>query len=159
MLKEKIEIEKHLKTKLLISLFLLTFSLIDAQSIEEIKASDTLYFKFKHLKNQERLFQKTISNENVGEYYYNYITKDKFNFIMFSFNYRNHPKVSIVSKSVLKKRKPIYIDYQFLKSKPMMELNAIFNNKVIILIDSKEINGRDVKLKEVVYQTSMPFDM
>ena len=73
--------------------------------------------------------------------------------------YRNHPKVSVVSKSILKKRKPIYIDYAFLKSKPMMQLNTIFHNKVIILIDSKETNGREVKLKEVVYQTSMPLEM
>ena len=148
-----------MRTKLLISFFLIIFNIIDAQSIEKIKASDTLYFKFKNLKNQEKLFQKTISNENVGEYYYNYITKDKFNFIMFSFMYRNHPKVSVVSKSILKKRKPIYIDYAFLKSKPMMQLNTIFHNKVIILIDSKETNGREVKLKEVVYQTSMPLEM
>ena len=148
-----------MRTKLLISFFLIIFNIIDAQSIEKIKASDTLYFKFKNLKNQEKLFQKTISNENVGEYYYNYLTKGKYNFIMFSFNYRNHPKVCVVSKSILKKRKPIYIDYAFLKSKPMMELNTIFNNKVIILIDSKETNGHEVKLKEVIYQTSMPLEM
>ena len=141
-----------MKPNFMILFFVLFLISLNAQS----KVQDTLYFKFEHQENQEIKYQKTIQNKTVGEYYYNYLGKEKQPYVIFTFNYNMPFKVE--KKSVLKKRKIKYLDYDFLKSKPMKELNDFFNNKIIFLIDT-ENNGSQIKLKQVVYQTSMLLEM
>lgn len=146
-----------MKSNFIILFFILVLSSLNAQSVNKSNVKDTLYFKFTHKKNQEIQYQKTIENKIVGEYYFNYLGKDKQPYIIFTFNYNMTSKIE--NKSVLKKRKVKYLDYDFLKSKPLTELNEFFNNKIIYLIDSKESKGCEVKLKQVIYQTSMLLEM
>ena len=147
-----------MKPVLLISFFVLYLNFLNAQTVQKIETTDTLYFKFNYQKNQEIKYQKTIDNTIVGEYYYNYLSKDKQQFIIFTFNY-NKQSITTEKKSIIRKRKIKYIDYLFLKSKSIMELNKFFEGKIIMLIDSKEIKGCEVKLKQVIYQTSVFLEM
>lgn len=146
-----------MKSNFIILFFILFFNALAAQNSDKGKTQDTLYFKFKHIKNQEVKYQKTIENKTVGAYYFNYLGKDNQPYIIFTFNH-NMP-FKLEQKAVLKKRNTKYLEYSFLKSKPIAELNEFFNNKVIFLIDSKESKGGQVQLKQVVYQTSMLLEM
>ena len=146
-----------MKSNFIILCLILFLNSLNAQSLPKSNVYDTLYFKFNHQKNQEIKYQKTIQNKTVGEYYFNYLGEDKQPYIIFTFNY-NMP-FKIEKKSILRKRKIKFLDYNFLKSKPMTELNEFFNNKIIFLIDNRDSKGCQVKLKQVIYQTSMLLEM
>jgi hypothetical protein len=149
---------KHMKTLFLISFFVLSFNFSNAQRAGKVKASDTLYFKFTHQKNQEIKYQGTVSNDTIGSYYFNYLSKDHQHYVIFTFIYSKHP-IRIMKKSILRKRRIKYIDYSFLKNKSTAELGDFFKNKVVILIDTKETKGCEVILKPVIYQSSAFYDM
>ncbi|MEZ4878125.1 MAG: hypothetical protein R2805_11310 [Flavobacterium sp.] len=139
--------------------FIIFFSYINfsvSQTIEG-KVSDTIYFKFEHNKNQELKYQKTKQNKNVGEYYYNYLGSDKQPYIIFTFNF-DMPS-TILKKSGLRKRKIKYIDYSFFKNKSIKEISDYFNKKIIFLYDSREVEKCNVKLKQVIFQSSELFEM
>lgn len=146
--------------KTIVILVLFYLSAVNAQDLKKIKNSEIIYFSFKNLKQQEKVFQKTTSNENSGEYYYNYLTPDKKNYVIFTFNYYLKTNTLVESKSFLRKNKKIVIDYNFLRKHTIQELNEMFKNKKhIYLIDSKETEKCKYKLKEVIYQSSTLLEM
>lgn len=136
--------------------FFISINFSVSQTLEG-KVSDTIYFNFKHNKNQEIKYQTTIQNIKVGEYFYNYLNKENHSYVIFTHNYNMHS--IILKKSALKKIKIKCIEYSFFKNKSMKEISNYFNKKIIYLIDSNKIDKCNVKLKQVVFQSSELFEM
>lgn len=149
------------KIKIII-LFLIFYLPSFSQNLESIKNLDTVYIyfnygkyetksKFTHSKEEKNFFKNMLTYE---------FSLDFYNTVNFRYNdykdfdaYEKGIKVDVkmVKKRFLRKNKEKILDINFfLKEGFLKTFNALYvPKKVIYLIDSKEIKGRNVILKEV----------
>ena len=148
--------------KILYVLVLLFFQFGFSQNLTILKNSDTIFILFDNSKYETETNYKT--KESTKDYFKNKkiytFSLDSDNTIDFRFNdYKNiedyekgiKTDVKTVRKRFLKKNKEKILDINFFIKNGFLEtFNAIYvPHKVIYLIDSKEIKGRNVILKEV----------
>jgi len=136
-----------------------------SQNLESIKKSDTVYIYFNYGKYEKYSnIGGTLDEKKIITYLYQYYL-DKENFINFtSRNYRDFDDllagkktdVKTVRKKFLRKNKEKILDINFFLKNGFLEtFNALYiPKKVIYLIDSKEIKGRNITLKEVTMDAS-----
>lgn len=148
-----------MKSVLVLVLVLINTSCF-SQDLESIKKSDTIYIYFNHGKHEKYSnIGGTLDEKKIITYLYQYYL-DKENFINFiSRNYRDFDDLLIgkktdvktVRKNFLRKNKEKILDIDFFINNGFDKVFSILytTQKKIYIIDSKEIKGRNVILKEV----------
>lgn len=144
-------------------LFILFFSLVSfSQNLEEIKKLDTIYIYFNY-----GVYEKNGTNIKIDLSKRDEFSKenvvytfeiDDYNIIhLFFQKYKDFDDyglgikkdVKYVRKKFLKKNKEKIIDVNFFINNGFRETYYALFGKVVYIIDSKEIKGRKVKLKQL----------
>jgi hypothetical protein len=146
--------------KILIILSLLLIETSYGQTLDSLKESSVVYVKFNHKKNQEMFSQINMKKEKTGDLYYMYFNKNQYEYLIFSHIY-NVPEsqIEFVNKSFLKKNKQITVDSDYLTKLPLAEAVQIFSGKIVFIIDSEDMIGKKIKLKQVRVQSSIMHEM
>ncbi len=145
-----------------IFLFLILFcsNSFFAQSIEQLKKSDTLYVFFDHGIKQQRLSQTNINGTKTGDFYYFYFNHNKDSYLIFSHVYSLKPEVRTQKKSFLRKNKKNIIGVAFFEKYTLSEIIKIFSGgKKIYIIDKEDFKEGKITLKEVRVQSSILNEM
>lgn len=146
---------------ILIIIFLFIKTSCFSQDIESIKKLDTVYIYFNHMKYEKYSNIGGTSNKRtIDSYVYQFYLNNDYCVNFISTNYKDFDDlekgiktdVKTVKKKFLRKNKEKILDINFFIKNGFLEtFNAIYvPHKVIYLIDSREINGRKVLLKEVL---------
>ena len=149
-----------MKNTLIIIFLFIKFSCL-SQDIESIKKLDTVYIYFNHMKYEKYSNIGGTSNKNKMTTYLYQFYFDTYNYVYFiSRNYNDFDDfekgiktdIKKVKKKFLRKNKEKILDINFFLRNGFLEtFNALYvPRKVIYLIDSKEIKGRYVILKEII---------
>ena len=141
-----------------IFLFLILFcaNSFFAQSVEQIKKSDTLYVFFDQGKSQERFSQTNIKGAKTGDLYYFYFKENKDSYLIFSLVYSLKQEIRTEKKSFLRKNKKKIIGTAFFEKYTLSEIIEIFRGrKKIYIIDKEDFKNCKITLKEVRVQSSI----
>jgi len=130
-----------------------------SQTLESIKKIDTIYIYFDYGNHQEKVCFKDL--KIVSEYYYNtFYFKFKIDHNNFKFVYSDYKDfdsfnkgikmdVKVVRKKFLKQKKDKILDIDFFLENGFRETVMAIYSKKFYIIDSKEIKGRKIVLREV----------
>lgn len=143
--------ENNIKSCLyFIMIFLLTNAL-NAQYLEKIKNTDTLYVYFKKDNyNQMKGRNNVVNRDNYTYYlYFNTSEKDRFYYMLFN-HYLISPEVRWEKKSFLKKKKDIIVDYDFLNKLGFGgSKQLLLSKKKLYVIDRDNFCKSKIKIVEV----------
>ena len=141
--------------------FLLVYSnSIFGQIPDNVKKKDTVYFFFDHGKFQSCLYcNSEINVQRKTREHYNYIVSSN---EWFTFIYKEYADlegstltdVRILNKSFLKKRCDEIITIDEIIKYGMLEITRAFINKIIYVIDSKEIKKNKIIARKVWFNSS-----
>jgi len=150
---------------------LLFCNLLIAQNIKDFSAKDTLYYYFKHKKNEytfkgaprlvkppdiyQKKYEVFFDKVNNDDYWFTYFTHQKTNGITVE-----NPVIK-KDKRLLKRLKESIITYCDLKRMTKKEReNLYWNNykKVIYIIDKKEKNKDEIYLRKVIWYAGYPIE-
>lgn len=143
----------------LIRISILAFLLLSyvknySQNIDKILNSDTLYVYFKKDNiNQTKSSNNIINEENHNYYFYFSIDETKVRQQCWLINhYSLTPEVKWKSKSFLKEKKDLIVNYKFLKALGYKESHMLFaKKKKIYIIDADYNRHSKIKLIEASY--------
>ena len=150
-------------------IILATSQRILAQDLKEISKQDTIYFYFKHKKNEKfrglRLF--TTPNIRNMEYFINLKRINQIFFLTYYEKIKNYtgeiydnPPI-VKPKNFLKTNKAKILTTCKLQKFSLHEIKDFYwknFRKVIYVIDRKDIKGKEIYLKKVTWGSSFPIE-
>lgn len=120
------------------------------QDINQLKKADTVYVYFKSGAGQVYYKEKTRTENLTYDNYFVSLKSNPTNPVQFIHHYRFSPGVTTTKKTFLKKNKNVILNYEFLNSLTLNEVNEfLVDKKKVYLIDEDDIAGNKIKLKEV----------
>ena len=128
-----------------------------SQNIESLYKQDTLYYLFKHKKNENATGDRLFYGTEVFEQTYTVINKGEKYFFRSTTHIRENGtwitrSNTIISRKHLRKRNHQMFNHKSLKKLNKEQLEDFYwtnKNKVIYLVDSKECNKRNITLQRV----------
>lgn len=112
--------------------------------------TDTVYVYFKRDTKQIHYKEKTKAENLAYDNYFVTLKSNPNDPLQLVHHYLFNNDVKTTKKTFLKKNKNIILNYEFLNSLTLNEVNEfLVNKKKVYIIDEEDIVGNKIKLKEV----------